>query len=417
MRSRSLLLCLVLFGSSLAGCLKGGDGDVLAAGEGNETDFNKANPLENKTLLAFEETNATEAGSGGIDHPHDLWKGATRVVLFDTATMMDPGATATFAPPRGSLVYEGAASIEFTISNPERRGCEPFFTLDGDLICTDNAATYGGGPETPRAPDPTGGPAGLKLRYKHASTIDWIDVGDLVWGTPLTIKITDALQTDMPHATSSLWQFQVVSPNAYDGTLTFNAKAEQIRGDGEIPKWPGHPNFYADRTTREVLNIPDAAACESTSCALGGTSETDFVTADKLISYGTKTLHVWLNITEVQTANPATAPTNWFMFHYNATQRDNLTNPFDAEATAEKREFYWILPVDDNGMDSPYADGSRWTFKLGGSLTTPVISCYTGCADWFAKYSLVVHATNEELPFESYHYSCLRDEECPQPTA
>jgi hypothetical protein len=411
MTARVVLVCILFLGMGLAGCLKPDDVEA-AVDNATAEDFNKANPIRNQTLVAFEETNATEEGVGGIDHHHDMWNGQNRMVLFETPTMMDPDATATFRPPQGSLVFEGAETIEFTISNPERRACEPFFTLDGELICTDNAATYGGGPETPRAPDPTGGTAGMLLRYKHASTTTWIDVGELVWGTPTVIKITDALQTDMPHATSSLWEFQVVSPSAHDGTLTFTAKAEMVRGEGDIPLWPGHPNFYSDRTSREVLNKADAAACEGASCAFAGSSETEAVKADKLISYGTKSLHVWVNITEVNAQNPALAPNNWFLHHINATGRENLTDPFDPEATAEKREFYWIFPVDDNGMDSPYADGSRWNFQLGGSVTTPALSCYSGCADWFAKYDIVVHATNEELPMDAYHHYCLRDEEC-----
>ena len=414
--SRTIWIALLLLLPAFAGCLsKPSDAGTIE--DANDTGFNTANPLDNRTLVAFEETNATEEGFGGVDHHHDMWNGQTRVVLFEMPTMMDPDATATFRPPQGTLVYEGAATIEFTISNPERRACEPFFTLDGDFICTDNAPTYAGGPALPRAPDPTGGPTGLMLRYKHASTVEWIDVGEIVWGTPSVIKVTDALHPDMPHATSSLWEFQVASPNAHDATLTFTAKAEMVRGEGVIPLWPGHPDFYSDRTSREVLNLADAAACEGASCAFAGDAETDPVKAQRLVSYGTKSLHVWVNITEVNAQNPALAPSNWFLFHLNATGNDNFTNPFDAEATYDKREFYWVFPVDDNGMDSPYADGSRWTFELGGTLTTPALSCYSNCADWSAKYSIVAHATNEVLPFEMYHYSCLRDEECPAPKA
>ena len=83
---------------------------------------------------------------------------------------------------------------------------------------------------------PTGGPAGLKLRYKHASTIAWIDAGEVAWGKPISIKVTHPTQTDMPHATSSAWEFQVVSPNGTDNTLEIQAKAEILRGGAPYPQ-------------------------------------------------------------------------------------------------------------------------------------------------------------------------------------
>ena len=184
--------------------------------------------------------------------------------------------------------------------------------------------------------------------------------------------------------------------------------------------------FHYNATGRENLTervVLDVAAVAGDPGAFGHgaaivPAEAGPVYADKLISYGTKTLHVWVNITEVTAPNPATAPKSWFLWHTNSSGNHNITASSDTEKHGfETREHYWALPVDDNGMDSPYADGSRWTFKLGGSVTTPAISCYTGCADWFAKYSIVAHATNEVLPFEMYHYTCLRDEECPAPTA
>ena len=41
-------------------------------------------------------------------------------------------------------------------------------------------------------------------------------------------------QTDMPHATMSLWEFQVISPHEQDVTLVFTAKAELVKGEGEV---------------------------------------------------------------------------------------------------------------------------------------------------------------------------------------
>jgi hypothetical protein len=416
MQLRTILLGLVLLGPAAAGCLGGGDDGALDAAATNESALNTTAPDGRGRIVAFEETSATEEGVGGLDHHHDYWAGRERVVIFETDAMMQPmqaeetvayEAHATFRPPDGTFVYEATETVEFTITKPQRHVCEGEVTLGGEFVCTDN---YAG---VPRVDDPSP-PTGLKLRYKHAITTSWIDAGDIVWDAPVAIKITNPIQTDMPHATSSVWEFQVLSPNKADSTLTFTAKAEIVRDtSGEVPLWPGHPDFYVDSPTRKVLSA-SWGACDTQGCALAG-DDVGPIHAEKLVSYGTRTLYVWVNITDYQAPNPALAPTNWFLFHRNATGRDNVTNVFDSENhPIDKREHLWILPVDDNGMDSPYADGSRWNFELGAALQT-LLSCYGGCAQWSAKYTIDIVATNVELPLAEYDMYCLRDDYCPTP--
>lgn len=425
MQLRPLLLALTLFAPALAGCIGGGDDDgSIDSATTEQGGANTSSPTGRGSIVAFEETNKTEEGAGGVDHHHDYWEGRDRVVIFEQNEKMHPmaarntasyEAVATFRPVPGAMIYEATERVEFTITNPERHVCEGEDTFDGDYICTDNF--FG----LPNAPDPAGGPAGLTLRYKHASTATWVDVGDIAWDTPVVIKITNPVQTDMPHATSSLWEFQVASPNKHDTTLTFTAKAEIVRGADDIPLWPGHPDFYAEGPHRVVLRGSGLVAGDPGLYGHGAAlvpAEAGPVAPERLISYGTRTLYVWLNITDVQAANPATAPNNWFLFHANSSGVDNITDAFDTEGHAfDKREFSWTLPVNDAGMDSPYSDESRWRFMLGGSLTTTLVACYADCANWAATYDLVIHASSEALPFDAYDWNCLRDEECPEPPA
>ena len=408
----------------LAGCI--GPEDATDAGTLVNTSSvdNFTAPDGRGNLAAFDETNRTEEGSGGVDHHHDLWGGKSRVVLLEAAAEMNPRsdsqnrAWTTFRPPQGKFVWEGTESVEFTISNPRRHACEPLFTESGRYYCTD----WAGQPLAPAVPEPNEGPAGLKLRYKHASASDWIDVGELTWGAPLPIQVTQPIQTDMPHATSSLWEFQVVSPNPQDVTLVFDYKVELVRGPVDIPLWPGHPDFYAEKPAREVLNKPVVSGRPG----YGGHGaaivppEAGPAKPDRLISYGTRTLHVWANISDYQAPNPATAPSTWYLYHINATGRANITNPFDFESYAiDNKALYWVLPVDDNGMDSPYADASRWSFELAGAYTPPAgPTFYDGLANYVVKYTLVVHASSEVLPPEEYHMYCLQaDDYCPTETA
>lgn len=419
----------------VAGCIGGGE-PVTTQELPPDGAVNTLPPEGRKPLAAFNETNRTEAGAGGVEHGHDLWAGRERVEIFQVPANMTPfpgtgGVSATFRPPQGTLVFEGTASVEFTISDPQRHVCEPAFTLSGHFLCTDYLGE--GRPSAPPVADPTGGPSGLKLRYKHASTAEWIDGGALTWGTPLVLAIRQPIETDMPHATSSVWEFQVVSPRPEDATLKFKAKAEIVRAVGEIPRWPAHPLFYTEETpSRVVVEPTKAVACDSgftnTGCVLAGDAEP--VIPTKLISYGTRTLDVWINITSYTPTNPATAPGTWFLFHRNATGRDNITNAFDVETYGiDKRELHWTLPVDDGSMDSPYADASRWEFELGAALPKTQIPgcipneyvpcqlvCYSGCSDWSAEYTITVIASSIVLPPASYHMSCLDEQDyCPQP--
>jgi hypothetical protein len=404
----------------VAGCINKPAGDEVGSAAIDGANLSDA-PEGRGPIVAFEETNMTEEGAGGVDHHHDLWNGQGRIVIFETEAMMEPfpdsgGVVAEFQPPQGTFIYEGTASVEFTIHNARRHACEPLVTFGGHFYCTDYVGE--GTPAAPQVPDPQP-PAGLLLRYKHASTNDWIDAGPLAWGVPTVIKITQPIETDMPHATSSVWRFQVESPNGHDATLIFDAKAEIVRAEGEnIPPWPGHPLFYTpEQPTRVVVDNVAAESCDGGLSSTGCTGATDVngpVEPSKLISYGTRTLYVWANVTELVAANPATAPSAWFLYHRNATGRDNITNPFDfANYDISKRELLWVLPIDDGSMDSPYADGSRWEFELGASFTSPdnpagvTRSCYGGCAEWLARYTLTVHASAIELAPEQYHLYCL----------
>jgi hypothetical protein len=424
MAARTLLAVLLLTGAGLTGCISGDDPQDEGPTVNQTGGLNTEVPDGRGKIIAFEETNQTESGVGGVDHHHDQWVGRTRVVVFEKDAMMDPGpdssgAVATFRPPQGVYIFEGTASVEFTLSEPRRHACEGFVTQNGHYLCTDYLGD--GTPAAPAASDPTGGPTGLKLRYKHASTSEWIDVGEIAWGTPNVIKITDPKETDMPHATSSIWEFQVISPNPHDSTLVFKAKAEMVRGEGEIPLWPGHPLFYDEnRTSRVVVDNVDAESCGLTSCALA--TEPGAVFASKLVSYGTRSLFIWANISSVQAPNPASAPNSWYVYHRNATGEDNITSPFDTvNYGMDKKNLFWIIPVDDGGMDSPYADASRWNFELGASWTTPNpegprYAIYSGFADYAVKYTLTVHASSLDLPAEMYHMSCLDEQVyCPQP--
>lgn len=419
MEARLVALTLVALGIVLAGCIHPSGGPAVKPAA-NSTSENASCFGSCDKLVAFEETNATDmTGEGSMSHTHDYWMGRERVNVFTSQVVMDPvqpGASyvakVDFHPPEGHWVFEGTQSVEVTISDPQRHACPGGQSrLNGYYICTDTLGNLTPAPSLPPVADPTGGSTGLTLRFKHASATDWIDAGPITWGKPTTIKITNPTQTDMPHVTSSAWAFEIASPNQYDGTLEFTAKVDIVRGSGPIPLWPPHPNFYPDSHYRKVLDV-DAAACDTQGCSLPGYEKAGPVKPARLISYGTRTLFVWANVTDFQAPVPPLAPNNWFLFHDNTTGDENITNPNDAKHPIAQKSNEWILPVDENGMDSPYADGSKWTLQLGAALQGG-LSCYAGCAAWAAKYHLTVVASDLALPQDQYDWQCLAGNYCP----
>ena len=121
------LVALILLSASFAGCLGNDDAPVDAAATDDDA-LNTAPPEGRGSLVAFVETNTTEAGAGGLDHHHDYWNGRDRVIIFETPAKMKPiaftrdaanyQAVAQFEPPIGATVYESTQTIEFTLTEP-----------------------------------------------------------------------------------------------------------------------------------------------------------------------------------------------------------------------------------------------------------------------------------------------------------
>lgn len=387
-------MALVALFVAAAGCTSAPSGKETPAAAKNETprpDMPRPDG-RNGTFLAFEETNKTEAGSGGAEHRHDYWAGRLTVPLVDAdvglVAILRPapgGAAAIVRLAPGALVYEGASQVTLTFSNPQRRACEPIVAVDGELICG------------PPVADPSGGPAGLKVQARHGTSSTWVDVGTVDWAKPLVIPIKDPRMTDMPHATSTLWAFRVASDDNAQQTLVFHLKAEAQRASGDVPLWPGHANFYATSHERQLFqgSVDSRESGLSSAVPNAPQDAPTEVVPKKLVSYGTRTLAVHVNVTSAQSTLPAAAISGWFLEVHNASDVWKAATIRDA---ADKG-FTWVLAVSDDGMDSPYAEASRWGFRLRAIMDSPVLSC-TGCAPYEVKYDMTIVAS--DLKAEAY---------------
>lgn len=329
-------------------------------------------------------------------HPHDYWEGRERIVLAEGRFGLSPMALATderavgvsLPVLPGVRVFEGAKSVEILLSNPERRLCFPIW-VNAHQACFESPSGS--------IPDPQGGPAGVRVLVMRDGSATWEDVGEVAWGSPLTFVIEDPSWVDMPHVSDSSWRFRVLSKDVAQATLTFTAKVEQVRGEGEIPAWPGHPNFFEDGHER-ILVDKDVTYKEDGVEALADLAQPPrpLVEPEGLVSFGTRSLFVFANISSARSDNPA-ATLEWSLLVRNASGKLKAIQPLPT-ATASAVAF--AFSVENDSMDSPYSEASRWGFQLQGTEVTSMpgplgdSSC-SGCFPYEVSFHLKIVASDE----------------------
>lgn len=325
---------------------------------------------------AFQETNKTEDGLGGKAHTHDYWQGRGRVDVISQRTTIFPfpilGASnevgsqsRDLQPPPPNLVFEGTQSVEVLVKEPmiARRG----------------------GVDVPHPAPPT-----LELWYLSAAdaAAAWRDGGPVTYGAPVVIPVTGK-EVDMPHSLASLWLFRLVTSDSHD--FSVNVTVTAVYGE-DAPVWPGHPDFYADGPSRLVLDADGTTTEEGLGASLVKDYGYDYVNPEKLISWGTQKLVVFVNISDVQYGGAAPAdPIYFYLRVRNATaQTDNTTVDQAEVGTGSERSYMWELPVDANGMDSPYAPSSRWGFAMGAFY-----SAFSDSSPYTVSYHITIYAIGE----------------------
>ncbi|MHB8586546.1 MAG: hypothetical protein ACYDDF_12030 [Thermoplasmatota archaeon] len=413
-RAVPILAAFAMLSAAFAGCLSPTNGATHTQSVANATDTTYKMALPDNrsgSLSAFNETNMTDMI--GM-HMHDYWNGRTRVDLFSGHFALGPAANPAFAdawgtqvdirPPPGNTVYEGTDHIEITLTNPELHACDPTGDWYGNApICTDKLqAVPAGGPPVPD-PSPS---SSLKLQYITSQDAigAWKDAGPIGWNTPAIIKLTSPGQADMPHSVGSEWMFRILSTDNKDSTLEFDAKATIVRGNASIPLWPSHPLFYARSHYRLIA---DKAGESQDTYNEGNGGPVKVVYPDKLVSEGTNTLFVWVNITDLTATVPVTAPGYWTLVYHNASYTSmNLTEYH--HSPAGNKSYLFILHSDMYGMDSPYASQSRWAFWLRGvppDTNKAQMGCWGGCATYDVKYNVQVVASDLILDPSMYTVS------------
>ena len=377
------LACIVLL-PALTGCF-GSEAEepVAPAIETNTTEETQPNatlPDGRGESAGLKEVNQTEEGVGGMEHLHDNWGGAETIVVFDDLVYIsyfplypdgegsDPRSVAYVKLPQGKLVFEGTKTVDVLVSEAVLKQAK----------------------DQPEAPHPA--PPALELEYMSAADTEWRPAGALAYGTPLEIDATSK-ETDMPHSETSLWVFRLLTDKPVVGTQVHMTIT--IHKGSDVVDWPGHPDFYAETDRRLVLDT-------EVSTRVNGMVENillydqagTWVHPEKLISWGTGHLEVFITVKEV-TNDLDAAPDSYYLEYHDATiigpevnQADNVKDAQPPGALTDEWDF--VVPVSEEGMDGPYQPHSRWGFRVratyaGGQLCP-------GCFNYDIVYNIRVYA-------------------------
>ncbi|HET6404217.1 MAG TPA: hypothetical protein VFH78_06180 [Candidatus Thermoplasmatota archaeon] len=400
---RPLVLLLAL-ATVAAGCI--GKEDVAPSDDvpaGNQTTAPNATLPDGRGESAgLLETNKTEEGVGGVEHRHDYWEGKEQVVLFDRTIFIgcppcmpdgegtDPKAVQYVKlgklpedETKDALVYEGASKVEVLFGEPRLLG-----GMLGELVSAHPA------------------PPSFFLQYRSASDSEWTQPVQVTPGTPMVIQLTPHM-ADMPHSTHSLWVFRVTTDRP-DPQVLVPMKVTVFKG-ADVVDWPGHPDFYADKSSRIVMQQHVTTHMSGIEGFFlydtGGT----WAHPEKLISWGTKEIRVIINITSASNAYGA-APTGYFLEAHNATIIGPEVNfgsrHADVRGLNDLKNYEFALLVDEAGMDGPYQPASRWGFRAMATFAdfdspTPLpppipnsIGLCPGCFPYDIEYDITVIAMN-----------------------
>ncbi|HWG92264.1 MAG TPA: hypothetical protein VNZ52_15545 [Candidatus Thermoplasmatota archaeon] len=393
----------------LAGCI-GGDEAPPAPQvntnnntEGNLTVDGDVKSQDGRDLAAFQETNRTEMGRGGMEHLHDYWEGKTTYTVmqgdwwFIPLPLQPDGnskyptgtAIADLSPDIGRLVPEGTSKLEITVKiyGPTPQIC----SIRGNQLPACIVS-------------PVGHPLaeGLGLEYVTANDNlgEWRDGGQLLNGVPTFIDLKPN-EADMPHSTASLWLFRLYTLEA--NSVGFNITVVAHKGY-DVVNWPGHPDFYVEKPFRVVFdNTVDMSYSGWHTFNLYGDDST-WVTPEKLISWGTTRLEVYVNISEAS-LNPEYSFVQlkgWHLDAHNATNQPriattDITMDEYYDENTDGKNYHFTIPLDDAAYDSPYASVSRWGFRMlpdyEGALEN---GCIEMCPGFKMKASYTIIAWNDD---------------------
>ncbi|HVL49273.1 MAG TPA: hypothetical protein VM889_12000 [Candidatus Thermoplasmatota archaeon] len=384
--TRAALLAVLLVAVPFAGCVGGSDRPEPGANldpTANESEFDTTTP-DGRDISAFDETNRTEKGSGGMSHDHDYWAGRSRIDIlsdeywFIPFPLLPPGAPpgtaiADLQPAPPNLVFEGTSQLEIVVKDIRITPLDP-------------------------GPHPL-----AHFRLKYLTPLDapggFHEGGKLEPGKPLVIDVKPH-EADTPHAVASQWLFRVFTEEP--ASVYFNITITAVRGHNVVA-WPPHPDLYAEKNERVVFDKDTETRAFGTTQFLITGDDASWNRPERVITYGSKKLLIEV---EVKSIEAPMTPVKLFLDYHNASEQPRIAS-FDPtmnridDPNGNLKTYRFEIPVTDFAMDSPYAPESRWGFRMlaeFADVPDPLhlgLQGCMGCFPYTIKYHLRITAFGE----------------------
>lgn len=295
-------------------------------------------------------------------HIHDYWQGRDRVPVLDDETgggtiqyTGDHGRMASFQPPDGQIVPQGAAVIEGTLSWVEEEG-----------------------------------PALLPNEYTHVEL--WVKTARDAKshfaarpdnGGSFAFNTTNE-EDDPPHYVLSLWEFDLIVWNEGGEqttfTGTFHLVVEAVRGH-PLVAFPPHPDPWHGQTelglAQHDVTVDAHVSLVVTAFCSGGCADFRFGPGPNLtVPYDASAVEVTV------TTDAGAPPVPFAMEAHGADTRAMQAVP---AASSSPGSYRFRMEVGPSQGDSPYASQSLWEFRV--HMDTPM-----GQGAWKGTYHVTATA-------------------------
>lgn len=371
-RALGVLLALVVL---LAGCV------------GTETppeDVPEAAPAGDDGSPAAPTSAAPAPGAGTDDRPHlhDYWSGRERVTLFEGT--LTPGDSATVDATFYTLWVNREASVGGMLWNLPPKAI--VYEGAGELLVT---ATW----TDPRT-------TSLSVSYRSAAGPDYSPALALATGKPLTVPVTPDM-TDMPHTTTSRWQFYFAPASQPGATLgPFDLKVEIVKLR-DVTLFPAHPDLFEGKSEKVLLDADGRSqqvsyAKRVPNLILEGAFGEHETPLAELVPMETRRMRVEVALHE---ASANIGSVEEIRLFYRSPGREGLHPAELVSGSVDEAILIWEIPVEMEMTDTPYGDASQWTVlvEAATSFTGADPTC-GGCVDTDIRYHVRVTAYDRETP-------------------